>query len=77
MLQDTHTNLPKLIKANISGGQLAAWGQTIPLPISGSGFFSIMYIDDAVRVFSDQKKGTVSVQIQADRLQQLTLQQQP
>lgn len=75
MLQDSQTNLPKLIKANISGGQLAAWGRRIPLPISGSGFFSIMYVDDAVRVFSDQKKGTVSVQIQADKLQQLLSQQ--
>ena len=69
--QDSHTNLPKLVKANISGGQITAWGRTIPLPISGSGFFSIMYVDDTVRVFSDQNKGTVSVQIQADKLQQL------
>lgn len=70
--QDSHTNLPKLVKANITGGQIQAWGRTIPLPISGTGFFSIMYVDDAVRVFSDQKKGTVSVQLQADKLRQLT-----
>ena len=71
MLQDEETNLPKLIKANISGGELVAWGKRIPVPISGTGFFSIMYVDDTVRVFSDQKKGTVSVQIQADRLRQM------
>ncbi|KAL3134719.1 hypothetical protein ABBQ32_007722 [Trebouxia sp. C0010 RCD-2024] len=69
--QDTATNLPKLVKANISGGHVVAWGRRIPLPISGTGFFSVMYVDDTVRVFSDQKKGTVSVQIRADKLRQL------
>ena len=72
MLQDSATNLPKLVKANVKGGQIVAWGRSIPLPISGTGFFSIMYVDDAVRVFSDQKKGTVSVQVRADRLRQMT-----
>lgn len=71
MLQDNETNLPKLVKASISGGEIVAWGKRIPLPISGTGFFSVMFVDDTVRVFSDQKKGTVSVQIQADRLRQM------
>ncbi len=71
-MQDSNTNLPKLVKANISGGQITAWGLKIPLPISGTGFFSVMYVDDTIRVFSDQKKGTVSVQMQADKLRQLT-----
>ncbi len=71
-MQDSNTNLPKLVKANISGGQIIAWGRKIPLPISGTGFFSVMYVDDNIRVFSDQKKGTVSVQMQADKLRQLT-----
>ena len=71
MLQDEDTNLPKLVKANISGGEIIAWGKRIPVPISGTGFFSIMYVDDTLRVFSDQKKGTVSVQIQSDKLQQM------
>ena len=31
-----------------------------------------MYVDDTIRVFSDQKKGTVSVQMQADKLRRLT-----
>lgn len=63
--------MPKLVKANISGGEIIAWGKRIPVPISGTGFFSIMYVDDTLRVFSDQKKGTVSVQIQSDKLQQM------
>lgn len=71
MLQDSKTNLPKLVKTNVSGGEIVAWGKRIPLPISGSDFFSIMYVDDTVRVFSAQKKGAVSVQIQADRLRQM------
>ncbi|KAL0043528.1 hypothetical protein WJX79_007448 [Trebouxia sp. C0005] len=70
--QDSNTTLPKLVKANISGGQITAWGRQIPLPISGTGFFSVMYVDDNIRVFSDQKKGTVSVQMQASKLGQLT-----
>jgi len=70
-MQDSSTNLPKLVKANISGGQITAWGRKFPLPISGTGLFSVMYIDDTIRVFSDQKKGTVSVQMQADKLRQL------
>ena len=73
MPQDSDTNLPKLVKANVSGGEIVAWGKRLPLPISGTGFFSIMYVDDTVRVFCDQKKGTVSVQIQADRLRQMIL----
>jgi len=71
-MQDSNANLPKLVKANISGGQITAWGRKIPLPISGTGFFSVMYVDDTIRVFSDQKKGTVSVQMQADKLRRLT-----
>lgn len=70
-LQDTNSNLPKLVKANISGGEVTALGRKVPLPFKGTGFFSIMYVDDAVRVFSDRDKGTVSVQVQADRLQEL------
>lgn len=73
--QDSNTNLPKVVKANISGGQITAWGRKIPLPISGTGFFSVMYVDDNIRVFSDRKKGTVSVQMQADKLRQLTSEQ--
>lgn len=69
--QDSETNLPKLIKANISSGEMVAWGRRIPLPISGSAFVSIMYVDDTVRVLSNRKTGTVSVQVQADRLRQL------
>ena len=60
-----------MVKANISGGEVTALGRTLPLPFKGSGLFSIMYVDDAVRVFSDRDRGTVSVQVQADKLQQL------
>ena len=71
-MQGDNTSLPKLVKANISGGQIEAWGRKVPLPISGTGFFSVMYVDDTMRVFSDQKKGTVSVQVKADKLRQMT-----
>lgn len=70
-LQGSNTNLPKLVKANISGGEVTILGRRLPLPFKGIGFFSIMYVDDSIRVFSDRDKGTVSLQVQADRLQQL------
>lgn len=70
--QGDNKSLPKLVKANISRGQIEAWGRKVPLPISGTGFFSVMYVDDTIRVFSDQKKGTVSVQVKADKLRQMT-----
>lgn len=58
---------PKRIKATISSGRLRAFGAEVPLPIAGSGFFDVMYADDAVRVF--RSDSSYAVQVRADVLE--------
>jgi hypothetical protein len=62
--------MPVLIRAEIEGGELRAFGRTLPLPIRGSGYVSVAYLDDCVRVLQD-RRGGVAVQMREDRLRQL------
>ena len=71
VLQDLAARLPLNVQANIKGGELLLGSLRVPLPISGTGQFSVMYVDPDVRVFSDPQRGTVSVQVKASRLEQL------
>lgn len=62
--------MPVLVRAEIEGGKLRAFGRTLPLPIRGSGYVSVAYLDDCVRVLQD-RRGGVAVQMREDRLRQL------
>lgn len=61
--------LPKRIQANISAGQLHIAGLTIPLPIRGTGYFEVMYLDERLRVF--RSGGAIAVQVKEQVLLQL------
>eukprot|EP00891_Asterochloris_glomerata_P002282 jgi/Astpho2/2282/Aster-x0524 len=69
--QGSAARLPLNVQANIKGGELLIGSFRVPLPISGTGQFSVMYVDPDIRVFSDPQRGTVSVQMKASRLEQL------
>ena len=71
VLQGSAARLPLDVQANIEGGELLIGSLKVPLPISGTGQFSVMYVDPDIRVFSDPQRGTVSVQMKASRLEQL------
>lgn len=71
VLQGSAARLPLNVQANIKGGELLIGSFRVPLPISGTGQFSVMYVDPDIRVFSDPQRGTVSVQMKASRLEQL------
>ncbi|CAL8463803.1 g3337 [Coccomyxa elongata] len=62
--------MPVLVKADIEGGELNAFGRSLPLPIRGSGYVSIAYLDECLRVLQD-RRGGVAVQMREDVLQQL------
>ena len=62
--------MPVLVKATIEGGELCAFGKSLPLPIRGAGYVSIAYLDDCLRVLQD-RRGGVAVQLREDILQQL------
>ena len=51
-------------------GFLHAFGRDIPLPIWGSGYVSVMYLDGVLRVLQNST-GAVTVQLRRDRLQEL------
>lgn len=59
--------MPVLVRADIDSGELAAFGRTIALPIQGSGYVSIAYLDDCLRVLQD-RRGGVAVQLREDLL---------
>eukprot|EP00955_Chlamydomonas_euryale_P099037 365192-Chlamydomonas_euryale.AAC.4 len=48
------TECPKGIRANIKSGMLHAWGFELGLPISGSGVFKVLYLDEVLRIFSSE-----------------------
>lgn len=62
--------MPVLVKATIEGGELCAFGKSLPLPIRGAGYVSIAYLDDCLRVLQD-RRGGVAVQLREDVLQQM------
>ncbi len=62
--------MPLLVKASIERGELSAFGRSLPLPIRGSGYVSIAYLDDCLRVLQD-RRGGVAVQLREDVLQQI------
>jgi hypothetical protein len=59
-----------LVKAAVERGCLHAFGRDIPLPIRGSGYVSIMYLDSELRVLQN-RGGAVTVQLRKDRLEQM------
>ncbi|PNH11682.1 hypothetical protein TSOC_001438 [Tetrabaena socialis] len=61
---------PKSVRARIGRGLLRAWGVDVPLPISGTGLFEVLYGDDSVRVFRSSGN-LIAVQVRADRLPEL------
>jgi ATP-dependent RNA helicase DDX54/DBP10 len=65
--QDDSLDLPKAIQANISTGLIHLWGLDIPLPIRGTGYFEVVYLDDRLRVF--KSKGALAVQVKQEYLQ--------
>ena len=60
---------PVLVKATVEQGCLHAFGRDIPLPICGSGYVSVMYLDGVLRVLQT-RSWAVTVQLRKDRLQQ-------
>jgi hypothetical protein len=66
-MQDDSTVLPKEVEARVTGGKLHILGQVIPLPIKGKGSFTIVYLDDALRIFQSPN-GSIVAQVRADRL---------
>lgn len=66
--QDDSLDLPKPIQANIRSGLIHLWGLDIPLPIRGTGYFDVVYLDDRLRVF--KSGGALAVQVKQQYLQQ-------
>jgi hypothetical protein len=63
--------LPKEVDVEITGGEVRAWGGTVPLPIRGTGKFWIEYLDDAgIRVFRSTGGG-LTMQVRQDVLRRL------
>lgn len=58
---------PVTIRADITSGRLRAWALDLPLPISGSGTFEVLYVDERLRVFRSNGD-TYAVQVRADLL---------
>ncbi len=55
------------IRADITSGRLRAWALDLPLPISGSGTFEVLYVDERLRLFRSNGT-TYAVQVRADLL---------
>ena len=69
-MQGQTSRMPVLVKATVQEGHLHAFGRDIPLPIRGSGYVSVMYVDGVLRVLQN-RTGAVTVQLRKDRLQEL------
>lgn len=67
-VQDDSVSLPKPIQANIRSGLIHLWGLDIPLPIRGTGYFEVVYLDDRLRVF--RSGGALAVQVKQQYLQE-------
>lgn len=65
-VQDDSVSLPKSIQANITSGNIHVWGLDIPLPIRGTGYFEVVYLDDRLRVF--RSGGALAVQVKEQYL---------
>lgn len=61
--------MPVLVRAEIEGGELRAFGATLPLPIGGAGFVSVAYLDDCIRVLQN-RRGGIAVQMREACLRQ-------
>eukprot|EP00983_Pelagomonas_calceolata_P020146 635550-Pelagomonas_calceolata.AAC.4 len=57
--QGEASSLPVTVQANIEEGRLYFFGKELPLPIKGKGLFTILYIDDKVRIFRSGKSYAV------------------
>lgn len=66
--QDESPGLPAPIQANISSGLIHLWGLDVPLPIRGTGYFEVVYLDDRLRVF--RSGGALAVQVKQHYLQE-------
>ncbi len=69
-VQDQTKKMPVLVRADIQSGQLEAFGRSFALPIRGSGYVSVAYLDDCLRVLRDSRGG-VAVQLREDVLARL------
>eukprot|EP00967_Tisochrysis_lutea_P065311 scaffold84901_cov15-Tisochrysis_lutea.AAC.1 len=63
--QGEASSLPVTVQANIEEGRLYFFGKELPLPIKGKGLFTILYIDDKVRIFRSGKSYAVQVRCSA------------
>lgn len=64
--------LPVIVDVEIKGGCLHLWNKKISLPIQGRGSFSILYLDDVLRVFkSNTTSGSLSVQMKKEVLDRM------
>ncbi|KAF5830712.1 hypothetical protein DUNSADRAFT_14118 [Dunaliella salina] len=66
-VQGEASSLPVTVQANINEGRLHFFGRELPLPIKGKGLFTILYIDDKVRIF--RSGNSYAVQVQQGELQ--------
>ncbi|GLI58728.1 hypothetical protein VaNZ11_000481, partial [Volvox africanus] len=64
---DESSVTPKTIRAKISSGRLFLRSWELPLPISGTGYFDVVYMDEVLRVF--RSDGRFAVQVRADKFQ--------
>jgi hypothetical protein len=62
--------LPQGFQVEIFRGEIDVFGYNLPLPIRGKGTFTVVYVDDVMRIFQSPS-GTLSVQIRDDKLQQM------
>lgn len=65
-MQDDSTVTPLNIRVKISSGRLFLGSLELPLPIFGTGYFEVVYVDEALRVLRSASR--IAVQIRADRL---------
>jgi hypothetical protein len=56
--------LPVKVDVSIAEGLISLWGLGIPLPIQGTGQFTILFTDGRVRIF--ESSGRIAVQVRAD-----------
>lgn len=68
LLQDDSTQLPKRVEANITSGQLHAFGLTLQLPIRGTGYFEVIFLGEQLRVF--RSGNALAVQVKESCLSQ-------
>jgi hypothetical protein len=65
--QDGTATLPKRIDAFIERGNIIVGDTNILLPIKGTGYFDVMYLDKQLRIFRGNN-GSLAIQTPADSL---------